>query len=97
MQFHFLIARISANPVLERILGTLIRRTVLIQSVYERKTGVLCLTHEHVTIAGHIAAGRADAAAAEFVAHFDHVRQSLDLSEERWLEKDIYGGADPLG
>jgi DNA-binding GntR family transcriptional regulator len=89
-EFHFLIARIARNPVLEQMLGVLIRRCVLVQSVYEKKAGVLCLTHEHVHLVDLIAARRVGDAVAEMNLHFDHITASLDLSEEQHGSADIY-------
>lgn len=88
--FHHLIASIAGNPVFNKMLGVLIRRGVLIQSVYERKGGVLCLTHEHEHIVNYIAENRPQQAVQEMVHHFEHILSSLDLSETRRLEADIY-------
>jgi DNA-binding GntR family transcriptional regulator len=89
-EFHFMVARIARNPVLEKMLGVLIRRCVLVQSVYEKKVGVLCLTHEHGHIVDLIASRRADDAVAEMNLHFDHITSSLDLSEKQHGSADIY-------
>jgi len=89
-EFHHLIAKIGGNPVFEKMLAVLIRRGVLIQSVYERKSGILCLTHEHERLVDLIAQGRPEEAAHEMIHHFDHILSSLDLSDTRRLEADIY-------
>jgi DNA-binding GntR family transcriptional regulator len=88
--FHYLVAQIAGNPVFERMLSVLIRRGVLIQSVYERKNGTLCLTHDHQTLIDCIADHRPDDAAREMAHHFDHIFSSLDLTEARRSERDIY-------
>ncbi|SNB73079.1 transcriptional regulator, GntR family [Arboricoccus pini] len=88
--FHTLIADIAGNPVLSRMLSGLIRRCVLIQSVYERKSGILCLTHEHKALVAHIAANRPDDAAREMADHFNNILSSLDLTEARRQEADVY-------
>lgn len=88
--FHHLIAEIARNPVFEKMLAVLIRRGVLIQSVYEQKTGILCLTHEHERVVDFIAANRPDDAAHEMTHHFEHIVASLNLSEARRQEADIY-------
>jgi len=89
-EFHHLIAKIGGNPVFEKMLAVLIRRGVLIQSVYERKSGALCLTNEHERVVDLIARDRPEEAARELAHHFDHILASLDLSETRRLESDIY-------
>ncbi|WP_062227543.1 GntR family transcriptional regulator [Aureimonas frigidaquae] len=89
-EFHYLIASIAGNPVIEKMLAVLIRRGVLIQSVYERKGGILCLTHEHERMVEHIAERRPQDAMDEMLHHFEHILASLDLSETRRLEADIY-------
>lgn len=89
-EFHMLLAELAGNRVFLRILPVLIRRGVLIQSVYERKTGVLCLTHDHQHLVDHIEAGRGDEAAREMALHIDHIFSSLDLTEKRRNEVDVY-------
>lgn len=89
-EFHFLIAKIARNDVLERMVGSLIRRCVLVQSTYEKRTGVLCLTDEHKEMIDAIAARDENKAIAMMNHHFDHIVSSLDLSEARRMEKDVY-------
>ncbi|WP_309769511.1 MULTISPECIES: GntR family transcriptional regulator [Agrobacterium] len=89
-EFHCLIAEIARNPVFERMLRVLVRRGVLIQSVYERKGGSACLTHEHSALVDYIEARDAEKAIAEMTHHFDHILASFDLTETRRSEIDIY-------
>ncbi|WP_108662479.1 GntR family transcriptional regulator [Acuticoccus kandeliae] len=93
--FHSLLARMARNPVFEKLLASLIHRWVLIQSVYERTTGALCFTDEHVRIVEHIAARNAEAAVSELAHHFDHIIASIDLTRDRRSEVDIYEAPDP--
>lgn len=88
--FHFLIAKIAGNPVLERMVGLLIRRCILVQSVYEKKMGVLCLTEDHSRMIDFIAEGRKDEAVAMMQHHVDHIVSSLELTEARRNEMDVY-------
>ena len=88
--FHYLLAEIAGNPVFEKMLSVLIRRGVLIQSVYERKNGVLCLTHEHQSLVDLVAHNRPEDAAREMADHFNHIFSSLELTENRRSEVDIY-------
>lgn len=88
--FHLMIADIAGNLVISRILALLLQRFCLIQSLYEKRTGVLCLVHEHERIVDLIAANDADGAAEEALRHFDHIEKSLDLTERRRVEINIY-------
>jgi len=89
--FHVLLAEMAGNEVLTRMLTLLMRRVCLIQSLYEKQHGVLCLMHEHEKMIALIEAGDADGAAAVALTHCQHIEQSLDLSERRRAEVDIYG------
>ncbi|WP_220485635.1 GntR family transcriptional regulator [[Pantoea] beijingensis] len=90
-EFHMLLAEMAGNEVLTRMLTLLMRRVCLIQSLYEKQNGVLCLVHEHEKLIALIDANDADGAAAVALAHCQHIEQSLDLSERRRAEVDIYG------
>lgn len=89
-EFHVLLARIAGNPVIERMVGLLIQRCILVQSVYETKEGMLCLTDEHTDLVDSLAAGNTADAQHKMHHHFDHIVSSLDLSETRRSEVDIY-------
>jgi len=88
--FHFTIARMSRNPVLEKMIALLIRRCVLVQSVYERKTGFLCLTEDHGEMVDCISRNDPERAIELMTHHFDHIISSLDLTETRRAEIDPY-------
>jgi len=88
--FHLLLAELTGNEELTAIVRPIIRRFCIIQSLYEGRTGVLCLVHEHQQLVDLIAAGDAEAAAAEMMAHCRHIFYSLDLSEKRLSEANIY-------
>lgn len=88
--FHLMIADIAGNLVISRMLALLLQRFCLIQSLYEKRTGVLCLVHEHERMIDLIAANDADGAAEEALRHFDHIEKSLDLTERRRVEINIY-------
>ncbi len=94
-EFHMLLAEMAGNAVLTRMLTLLMRRVCLIQSLYEKQHGVLCLVHEHEKMIALIEANDADGAAAEALTHCLHIEQSLDLSERRRAEVDIYDAISP--
>lgn len=89
--FHLLLAELTGNDEMAAIVRPIIRRFCIIQSLYERTSGVLCLTHEHSHLVDLIEAGDADAAADEMMSHCRHIFYSLDLSEQRLSDADIYG------
>ncbi|WP_176086892.1 GntR family transcriptional regulator [Martelella sp. HB161492] len=88
--FHFAIARISGNGVLEKMVAQLIRRCVLVQSVYEKKSGILCLSEEHGSLIDCIEKNDPEGAAHLMAHHFDHIISSLDLTEARRAEIDSF-------
>ncbi|MBM7044731.1 MULTISPECIES: GntR family transcriptional regulator [Rhizobium] len=88
--FHVLLAKTAGNAVLARMLTLLMRRVCLIQSLYEKRSGVLCLVHEHERLVDLIAANDPEGAAAEALHHCAHIESSLDLTERRRTEIDIY-------
>nr|WP_297460866.1 GntR family transcriptional regulator [uncultured Halomonas sp.] len=96
--FHVLLAEVAGNIVLTDIIKPLVRRFCIIQSLYERRSGVLCLVEEHREIVDLIEARRAEAAAEAAMEHCRHIFHSLDLSSKRRSEADIYeaGFAEPL-
>lgn len=94
--FHLLLARLTGNEALTAIIQPIIRHFCIIQSLYEGRTGVLCLVNEHQELVDLIAARDADAAAATMMAHCRHIFYSLDLSEKRLSEASIYD-YDPDG
>jgi DNA-binding GntR family transcriptional regulator len=89
-EFHILVAETARNSVLARMLKLLMRRVCLIQSLYEKRTGVLCLVHEHERLVELIAANDPQGAEEEALRHFAHIEASLDLTERRRAEIDIY-------
>lgn len=89
-EFHSVVAAIGRNRILEHQLNSLIRRGCLIQSVYEKVNGTLCLTHEHAKIVDYIEANEPERAVKEMEIHFNHVLDHLDLTEKRQKEVNIY-------
>lgn len=88
--FHVLLAEVAGNNELTDIIKPLVRRFCIIQSLYERRSGVLCLVEEHKEIVSLIEARRTEAAAEAAMEHCRHIFHSLDLSTKRRSEADIY-------
>ncbi|HBW2224504.1 TPA: GntR family transcriptional regulator [Klebsiella quasipneumoniae subsp. quasipneumoniae] len=88
--FHLQLAHIAGNPVIERMVGLLIQRCILVQSVYETREGVLCLTDEHLSLVDSLALRDVSEAQSKMHHHFEHIFSSLDLSSPPCNEIDIY-------
>ncbi|MDM9627906.1 GntR family transcriptional regulator [Rhizobium sp. S152] len=87
--FHELLAEMSGNEVIRRMLTVLMRRVSLIQSLYERSNSI-CLVHDHETLIDKIEAGDVEGARNEALRHCEHIEAALDFTERRRLEIDIY-------
>jgi DNA-binding GntR family transcriptional regulator len=80
--FHVLLAETAGNAVLARMLTLLMRRVCLIQSLYEKRSGVLCLVDEHEKLVDLIAASlRQDILSTTMdyylaITHIEDTRQS---------------------
>lgn len=88
--FHVMLAEVAGNSVLLRTITHIIRRFGLIQSLYEKRSGVLCLVDEHKNLVDRIEARDAEGAVAETLHHIQHIEASLDITERRRSEIDIY-------
>ena len=96
--FHFRLAELTGNEELTAIVRPIIRRFCIIQSLYEGRTGVLCLVHEHQELVDLIAERDVEAAVEAMKAHCRHIFHSLDLSEKRLSDANIYeAGGDDFG
>jgi DNA-binding GntR family transcriptional regulator len=85
-----MIAELSANPVLAKMLNHLIQRCVLIQALYEREgQKTICLVDEHAALVGLMRAGRIEDAAAAMGRHLDHIEQSLDYDRHSGIDERL--------
>jgi DNA-binding GntR family transcriptional regulator len=88
--FHAMIAELSANPVLAKMLNHLIQRCVLIQALYEREDQkTICLVDEHSTLVGLMRAGRIEDAVVAMGCHLDHIEQSLDYDRHSGIDERL--------
>lgn len=88
-EFHLILADIGGNAVLSAVLRQLIHRSSLIQSLYGRAPGRLCLVHEHERLIELLAAGQVDDAVKAVLDHLERVEANLDLSRRRALVVDL--------
>lgn len=88
--FHAMVAELSGNPVLAKILKQLIQRCVLIQALYERQDQkTICLVDEHSELVELMRGGRVDAAVDALGHHLDHIEQSLDYDRRGALDERL--------
>jgi DNA-binding GntR family transcriptional regulator len=88
--FHVLVAEIVDNRVILESIKLLIHRVCLIQSLYETERTVLCLVDDHDRLVDLIEARDAERCVAESIHHCEHIRRSLDLSDQRNTKTNIY-------
>ncbi|TKR53572.1 GntR family transcriptional regulator [Allopusillimonas ginsengisoli] len=93
-RFHILVAEIIDNKIILDAIKLLIHRVCLIQSLYETERTVLCLVDEHELLVDLIEARDIEACMVQLVHHCDHIKDSLDLSDQRHRISNIYQAID---
>ncbi|MFV0244448.1 MAG: GntR family transcriptional regulator [Qingshengfaniella sp.] len=81
-EFHMRLAQCAQNPILEEFLGSLLARSYLILSAYQRYAPRNCPQDDHGQIVDCVATGDADGAVALLETHFQHMADELDLSDD---------------
>ena len=92
-QFHFQVAALGRNTVLQRYLTELITRCSLIVALYEVPGNSVCEHHEHEHIVDAIELGNAKKAVQLMNAHLQVLEQRIDLN----LKPGTRSLADILG
>jgi len=88
--FHVLVAGLSGNAVLAKMLNQLIQRCVLIQALYERQgQKTICLVDEHAAIIELMRQKRIEDAVAAMEHHLDHIESSLDYSGHERMDERL--------
>lgn len=77
--FHMLVARLAANPVLEAFLSELLARSALITAIYERSDSSLCSHSSHQHLVDVLANRDPIAYKAAMLGHLAEVEANLDL------------------
>lgn len=78
-EFHMLLAEVSGNSFIDKMMSELCPLTCLIIALYDSPQTPACPEDEHVKIVEAIAAKDADKAIALMLHHLDHVEQALHL------------------
>lgn len=89
-EFHTLLAALSGNAVLARMLAELVTRCSLILALYGRPHSSECAVNEHAQIIAALRQGKADVAVRLMDDHVGSV-------EQRALLADVPGAEVPLG
>lgn len=78
-EFHIILAEVTGNQVLRKILTQLIHHCCLIQSLYLTPAGPPCLVHDHEELINYLANGDVSKALRVHNRHFDQIEKSLML------------------
>lgn len=81
-EFHMLLAELADNAALLRTTRELCTQTCLIISLYSRSTAQSCRADEHKAIADAIVQQDDETAVNLILEHFDHIQESLELSDQ---------------
>ncbi|WP_341894381.1 GntR family transcriptional regulator [Ferrovibrio terrae] len=93
-EFHLLLAELTQNNVLTRLLTELQALTCLAILLYAKGEHEACPPDEHSQIVAAIIAGEGKQGAALMLKHLDHVEAEMDLSEPVARSVDL---AEALG
>ena len=88
--FHILFAEAADNSVLLGFIRTLVRRCVVIQSLYKWPERDPCLLHEHADIIEAVEAGDVEEAVLRMRHHLSHVQDTIKLHASANDELDVY-------
>lgn len=77
--FHMLLARLSGNRYIDKIMGELCPLTCLVIALYDLPQAQACPDDEHQQLVEAIAKRDSDSAKAIMLHHLDHIESSLNL------------------
>ncbi|MYN14788.1 FCD domain-containing protein [Pusillimonas sp. TS35] len=78
-EFHIHMVSMVASSILLRLIRELTSLTCLIITLYDKPNTPACQEHEHATLVDLIAAGDAQGAEREMLAHLTHIEHTLEL------------------
>ncbi len=87
--FHMVLVSLAESPFLESVMRDLVSRSSLITSMYRVRHIHNCAPDDHDRLIAAIRNGDADRARAEMDLHLDHVRDELNLSDDRPAARDL--------
>lgn len=88
-EFHVLMAELTSNAMLVRLMRELTAQTCLVITLYDSPNIPACPQHHHDEIIDAIEAHDEGGATARMVHHLDHVEQALRLDVELKAELDL--------
>jgi DNA-binding GntR family transcriptional regulator len=80
-EFHFLIAELAGNKVLEELVREISARTSLVEIYYGTSMPASCSCEEHRDLLACLERGDGDEAAKLMAKHIDHIEDSLNLHQ----------------
>ncbi len=91
--FHLELARLSGNPLLARMLESLLPASSLLIAQYKAPGEPMCVAHSHQTLLAALATGSAARAATEMRRHLNEIERSLDSPRPRRAPplRDVFG------
>lgn len=81
-EFHLALAAMHGNPILERLLDTLLPTTSMLVARFTAQGQAVCVAHRHVELLDALALGPRQAA-AEMRQHLDELERSLTRAAPR--------------
>jgi len=93
-QFHMLLARISGNSFIEKLMAELCPLTCLIIALFDGPQAPACRKDEHILIVEAIAQGNEAQAIEMVLQHLDHIERMLNLktpTEQHIHWEALYG------
>lgn len=78
--FHLLVARVAANPIIQKYMDELVARSSLVISLYGRSGASSCGYREHAEMLAAMKRREAKKASAIMAHHLDHIEADLDFS-----------------
>ncbi|WP_301951158.1 GntR family transcriptional regulator [Burkholderia sp. L27(2015)] len=79
-EFHILIAQMTGNEILLRLMRELTSLTCLVITLYDKPNTPACPHHEHADLINAIEARDAVRASSTMSEHLSHIENTLDLS-----------------
>jgi DNA-binding GntR family transcriptional regulator len=87
--FHMLLAQVTDNTTLQKVLRDLVTRGVLATALYQRSGGSGCRTDDHRAIVQLLGVGKFKEAGALVVDHLSMVERSLDFDQSEESQQDL--------
>jgi DNA-binding GntR family transcriptional regulator len=88
-EFHFLIAELAGNKVLDELVREISARTSLVEIYYGTSMPASCSCEEHRDLLACLERGDGEEAAKVMAKHIDHIEESLNLHQAAQDDFDL--------